>query len=304
LIKSAIFLIFFAQPLPSMSLNAFPVSLPEPGNYYTGWDAPGRLRARNAIVFLRTDKKSLQQRNFGNRIHHRHVLLFVLQTNGRISVDGTPHPLNEGNAYIVLPYQFHHYMDLMENSLRWLFITFELEDGGDILSGLGHRVLVPTDTELTLTEQIVALWKRSSQHRSAAELLTLLDLLLLHFVRRHPPTYFKPLASHRNSWISRIESLLMQSIHEGTTLADVAVRAGLSERQLRKRFEQEMGVSIRRYKATYQLHQASALMRQTDLSLSQIGEMTGFNSQAVFTRFVQRETGQTPSAWRKAVSGQ
>jgi AraC-like DNA-binding protein len=276
-------------------------NLSEPQNYYAGWDAPHRLRTRNAILFLRTDKQALQQRNFSNRIHHRHVLLFVLQTNGTISVDGIPHSLTEGHAFLVLPYQFHHYIDINTNNLRWLFITFECTEGNAALAELGNRIIHPNQTELKVTEQMVALWTNAHRTQSAAELLTLLDLLLLNFSKRYPIQPAHSPTRHHNSWISRVETLLIESIQQGTTLATVATRAGLSERQLRTRFEQEMGVSIRRYKANYQLHQTNALMRQTDFSLSRIAELAGFNSQAVFTRFIQRETGQTPSAWRKAI---
>ena len=73
---------------------------------------------------------------------------------------------------------------------------------------------------------------------------------------------------------------------------------GLSERHLRTRFEREMGVSIRRYKANYQLHRAAALMQQ-ELPLGRIAELCGFNSQPVFSRFIRRETGHSPSAWRR-----
>ena len=74
---------------------------------------------------------------------------------------------------------------------------------------------------------------------------------------------------------------------------------GISERHLRTRFEKEMGVSIRRYKANYQLHRAAALMQQQGLPLGKVAELCGFNSQPVFNRFIRRETGLAPAAWRE-----
>ena len=280
------------KPLPD-----FPNSLPEPRSYYRGADAPGRIRTRNAVVFLRTSRSNLQQRNFSNRVHHRHVLILVLETGGKASIDGELHALQPGTALLVLPYQFHHYVDLDSDKLRWLFITFEMEEGAERVEEIGHRVLYPGVEEQSLWRQIVRLWP---QPGNAAELLSTLDKLLVRLARKETPALGQPLREGpAGSWITRVETLIVASVMDGTTLPEVAEQVGLSERHLRTRFEREMGVSIRRYKANYQLHRAAALMQQPELSLGRIAELCGFNTQAVFSRFIRRETGHSPSAWRR-----
>jgi AraC-like DNA-binding protein len=42
------------------------------------------------------------------------------------------------------------------------------------------------------------------------------------------------------------------------------------------------------------LHTAISLMRDVKRSLSDIAELSGFNSQSVFTRFIRRMTELTP----------
>lgn len=81
------------------------------------------------MVFLRTSRSAPQQRNFANRVHHRYVLVLVLETPGKVSLDGERYALQPGDALLVLPFQFHHYIDLADDALRWLFLTFELDEG-------------------------------------------------------------------------------------------------------------------------------------------------------------------------------
>lgn len=282
--------------------DPFPTNLPEPKSYYRGADVAQRIRSKNAVVFLRSSRSSLQQRNFTNRVHHRHVLILVLETAGKISLDGELHPLEPGNALLVLPYQFHHYIDLENDNLRWLFVTFELDEETDGISSMNHQVLQPAIADHALWQRIVQLWKALPDPLRAAELLAVLDQLLTRLcdcaqaARTRPGTL-----STGGSWIAGIETLISESVMQGTTLAEVARKAGLSERHLRTRFEMEMGVSIRRYKANYQLHKAAALMQRPGLAISRIAELSGFHSQAVFTRFVRRETGLTPSEWRRSL---
>lgn len=280
----------------------FPREMPAPHSYYAGVESAARPVARNAVVFMRNDRVSLQQKHFANRSHHRHVLMLVLDTPGSVIVDGAEIPLGKHDALLVLPFQFHHYINLASDRLRWLFVTFDLAEGSAPLDGLGQCVL-PQDVEsLALWSHLAALWQ-TPPGPARAELLPVLDRLLLRLgVQAHSESAEQTSGS---SWIARVEALVLQAIDEGWTLATVASRVGLSERQLRNRFEAETGVSIRHYRANYQLHRALALMRDSRLSLAQIAERVGFNSSAAFTRFIRRETGHPPMALRrgKALQG-
>ncbi|MFP4166053.1 MAG: AraC family ligand binding domain-containing protein [Opitutales bacterium] len=88
-------------------------------------ESQDRLIARNVLLFVRSSRRTLQQKHLANRMHHRYVLMFALETSGVVSVDGQSIHLNAGNALLVLPYQFHHYIDLEEDAWRCFFITFE-----------------------------------------------------------------------------------------------------------------------------------------------------------------------------------
>ena len=116
------------------SLDGFPSYIKDPKSYYDGVDLPDRVICRNVIVFDRLTRRALQQQHLANRMHHRYVLIRVLKTPGVVSVDGQSFQLNEGDAVLVAPYQFHHFIDLQSDQLRWLFITFDLAQG-DINAG-------------------------------------------------------------------------------------------------------------------------------------------------------------------------
>ncbi len=279
-----------------MGVN-FPQSLSSPHSYYEGVDLPTRPISRNVVVFMRNDRASLQQKHFANRSHHRHVLMLVLDTPGSVIVDGVEMPLKRHEALLVLPFQFHHYINLTEEHLRWLFVTFDLADGSAPLETVGQSVLPQGEDNLALFGQLTELWQKPAS-RGQAELLTVLDHLLLRLTRQARGG--GPASNPESSWIAKAQALVLEAIDEGWTLETVARRIGLSERQLRNRFEAETGISIRRYRANYQLHRATALMRDARLSLSQVAELTGFNSSAAFTRFIRRETGHSPMALRKS----
>ncbi len=275
--------------------NGFATTLSEPASYYRGVEAPERPRVNNVVTFLRTNRESLQQKNFYNRSHHRNVLILVLETAGSVIVDGAEHPLKPGQGYLVRPFQFHHYLNLQSDDLRWLFFTFDLEQGAELLDQLSHSMLQPQEVDLELWRDIVNCTRKRDVN-AQREALPLLDRLLYRLAHSHRhSTRARP----RATWIAKVEGYIVESVSAGWTIDEIARKAGLSERQLRTRFQKEMGISIRDYRANFQLNRAINLLRDSNNSIGHIAELCGFNSQAVFNRFIKRETQLTPLALRK-----
>ncbi|WOO40902.1 helix-turn-helix domain-containing protein [Rubellicoccus peritrichatus] len=285
------------------ALLAASEALSEPESFQIGVDEAECIQARNLIVFLRRTQEDLQQQHFNNRSHHRNVLLFVLKTGGSINLDGASIPLVPGEALLVQPYQFHHYVELASRDLRWLFFTFDLQEGASRLSELSHRRLRPSKDCLSVFGEIVQLWQSPELGERKAHLLALLNLGLTLLAETTKASSVKSISgksiSSADQWLARVRASLQESAIDGRSVAEVASEAGVSERHLRNRFQQATGVTIRAYKANYQLHRTISLMRDTDLTLGQISELSGFQSVQAFSRFMRRETGQSARDYRR-----
>ncbi|MFP6762480.1 MAG: DNA-binding transcriptional regulator [Planctomycetaceae bacterium] len=94
---------------------------------------------------------------------------------------------------------------------------------------------------------------------------------------------------------------IREQAHMGIGVADVVRHVNLSRRVLEQRFKQLLGrlpgAEIRRIR----IDQARHLLLETELAMSQIASACGFSRQEVFTRTFGRETGLTPTAYRKQV---
>ena len=280
-----------------VSTGGFLRDLPEPSSYYRGIEAPERPRSNNLVTFLRASRKSLQQKNFRNRSHHRHVLMLVLETGGSVIVDGAEHPMQPYQGFLVRPFQFHHYLNLQSDQLRWLFFTFDLERGSEQFDHLSHSILQPGEGDLGLWRDIAAR-SASNDVRTQREALPLLDTLLYRLTGSFRGTRD---VTAKSSRAARAAALIIESVHEGWTVEEIGGKLGLSGRQLRTNFKNEMGISIREYRSNYQFHRAINLLRDSSNSIGSIAELCGFNSQAVFNRFIKRNAGNSPLGLRRSL---
>jgi AraC-like DNA-binding protein len=85
------------------------------------------------------------------------------------------------------------------------------------------------------------------------------------------------------------------------TAASVCHAVGISERTLRRRFPDVVGMTWRAYVQQSRLLRAMTLLAERDISVLAAATSVGFDSPSAFTRAFQRWTGESPSAYRRRV---
>ena len=85
-------------------------------------------------------------------------------------------------------------------------------------------------------------------------------------------------------------------------LEDVADSAGISARQLERRFKRSMGMSPMRFYLSLRLERAAHLLAYSRLSVRDAGLACGFSSIAQFSRAYKAMYGLSPSHHRKKVA--
>jgi len=86
--------------------------------------------------------------------------------------------------------------------------------------------------------------------------------------------------------------------HERWPVGRLARVSGVSEAHFARSFKQAFGVPPHRYLLTRRIERATALLRDTDLSITEIAFHAGWESLGTFGRTFRDVTGETPSAVR------
>ena len=86
--------------------------------------------------------------------------------------------------------------------------------------------------------------------------------------------------------------------HEEWPVRRLARVSGVSEAHFARSFKDAFGVPPHRYLLTRRLERAAALLRDTDLSITEIAFETGWKSLGTFGRTFRDVTGESPSELR------
>ena len=91
--------------------------------------------------------------------------------------------------------------------------------------------------------------------------------------------------------------------HEAWPVRRLARVSGVSDAHFARSFKQAFGVPPHRYLLTRRIERATALLRDTELSITEIAFQTGWESLGTFGRTFRDVTGESPSLIRARAGG-
>lgn len=106
---------------------------------------------------------------------------------------------------------------------------------------------------------------------------------------------------HPDEAISLVQAWLQQNITQQASLAQLAALVDLSPRQLNRRFQAAVGQTPNQYLQKARCALASDLLKNTNLSITEVAATVGYNDAGYFTKLFNRYAGQTPSDYRHKV---
>lgn len=159
---------------------------------------------------------------------------------------------------------------------------------------------------LASTVQVLVAESTSRSPGAAVVVNRLADVLLVQAIRSFiaggqcPEHGLRALADAR---IGRALALLHEHPAEAWTLERLAAAVALSRSGLASRFKALVGAAPLEYLARWRMARAARLLRESDLSLSEVAERIGYESEASFNKAFKRLQGTTPGAYRRLRDG-
>jgi signal transduction histidine kinase/DNA-binding LacI/PurR family transcriptional regulator/AraC-like DNA-binding protein len=100
--------------------------------------------------------------------------------------------------------------------------------------------------------------------------------------------------------VRRAMVYLHEHYAEPLTRKDIAEHISLSTRHLDRCFCEQLGITPITYLNRFRIRQAKRLLRNSTLNMSEIAASVGFSDSAYFSRVFRRETGMSPTDYRRS----
>ena len=218
--------------------------------------------------------------------------------------------LGADEIVVVKPGDWHE--DYCEPPLRYFGVTFRFDDEGQgpvVMPSLFADGVRPEMQRLRVDRRVFwPLVRRIQREANPPDEFSahVQDALLLeffwHLVRGLPRavlcTQFRDL-SFQQAFPQQLRRLFRAHAGRQMSVAEMAVRLGMSESSLAHRCTSMLGESPARAFLKYKMERAETLLRDTVLSVKEVGTVLGFEDPTHFSRTFRRLQGSAPSVFRQ-----
>ena len=231
--------------------------------------------------------------------HNYAELFYIVGGDGQFRIEDKIYPVQANQMVIVNPNVVHTEVSYEAHPLEYIVLGIEgleltmsqnetsrfliLDDRGtgDILTCL-HHILQET---------------RAAQPGYELICQAYTEIMILRLMRS---TSFSvttaPVASHQ---CAAVRHYIDTHYKEPLTLDLLAEQAHVNKYYLAHTFKDEFGMSPINYMISRRIEESKYLLRETDMSMSQIAQILGFSSASYFSQSFRRSEDTSPIAYRK-----
>lgn len=238
---------------------------------------------------------------FAGEAHPALELTYVDQGIMHSVTDGQELILEQGDMVLYGANQWHMQYADMDVAPRYVTISFEVQDGN--LDGLLNRKFRPSQTSVTLIQQMIREQDRMdaySMDMIAAQLTQLLLLLLRH---QEPAT--KLMASNslnsENEIICRAQQYISSHIREKLSVPLVARMVDVSPSYMTALFHKNLQISPGEYIRRIKIQESKQMIREGNMNFTEIAEALHYSTVHHFSRQFKDKVGFTPTEYAKSV---
>ena len=229
-------------------------------------------------------------------VHPFAQCLLYLSGQGSQLITDAVHPVHAGTAVFLPPRVRHAFLRQANRRPICLVLDFDWRGAGRKASRVAP---LPSITFRMVQQEVaeVARLQRRGSHGPALQtsslILRLLDLLLGGLGLNDPAH------ADASSPVQRqLEKLLDQQDAAALSIGELAQRAGYQHDYLNRLLKSQSGLTIGQVRALKQLTRARQLLRETR-SVGDVAVALGFSDSNYFTRWFRKQTGMTPTRWRR-----
>ncbi len=229
-------------------------------------------------------------------------IFYVLSGSGQFHIEGTVYPVQPNDLVIINPNRMHTEFSDGEPLLEYIVIgisgiSFQSQApqaGEDPLYSLSGR---RSETVFLLKTILKELQRKEENHARICYLL--LDALLL-LINRHTKFEFVPPSDHNsNRECLFIAQYIDEHFSEDITLDSLSSLTYMDKYYMVHLFKKYTGESPIHFLIQRRIAEAKYLLETSNYSAAKIAQLIGFSSQSYFSQAFLRETGMTPTQYRK-----
>lgn len=204
--------------------------------------------------------------------------------------------LNPGDLFFLFPYVVHEYWADPNDPPSMTWVGFDGPAASSLVEQLGLTREKPFLRDLPVRRFVPHLRQLEPTFGAAATGRSLRPIeYLARFLGEILHIATTPATTSRTTWLERARTLMEAHCLDGVTVQEIADQVGVDRSHLSKAFTREFGVSPTAHLRQARLERAQTLLRETQLSVTEVALSVGYGDVYAFSHAYRRHFGVAPS---------
>ncbi|MBQ8204000.1 MAG: helix-turn-helix domain-containing protein [Clostridia bacterium] len=233
-------------------------------------------------------------------MHEFYEIEYVLEGTGEHNLNGTVYKIGPGSLFMLTPIDFHSFK--IDGSMRVINVSFEAgalspEWQMQFISRRHNLVCNLSGQEKSDMEALLSMFQR--EHSSSDLFSEAMQKNLLEMIFAYVARYMIADKSEASKGIQKGMQHIFQHFRDEISLKEIADKCGYAPAYFSSLFRKETGRSLTDFIADLRVNYAKILLANTELSITEVCQKSGFGSMSNFFRIFQTH-GCSPSEYRNS----
>ena len=245
--------------------------------------------------------------SWGPGIRDHFLIHFVISGKGSYICGGKTFHLKAGDLFLIKPSQVVYYVADPDDPWEYYWVGFNGTNAQKLVSHLPFKENMPVYTPQEFEEYKNYLYRiytnsgNTIKHTTA--MIGYLYLFLSRLTEESTTNVQAPTATQSNYVIDAIKYIQF-NYSSDISVDDIASAVGISRSHLYRVFISNLNQSPIDYLTEYRINEACSLIKNTNLSISEIAVSVGFFDQFYFSRVFKKIKKIPPSKYLQSLEGQ
>ncbi|MBB3113284.1 AraC-like DNA-binding protein [Paenibacillus phyllosphaerae] len=239
--------------------------------------------------------------SWGPGLRDSYIIHYIHSGRGVFRMNGQTYALTAGEGFLIPPGAIVHYEADEREPWVYTWIGFRGMQAKALLSSAGLDADSPIfrtgDRAFfeCLHEELIA----ASQRRGSGLFFqSLLFRFLAELVECAEAPVRGPASPSKEAYVRKASEWIEHNYSQKITVLEIARYVGLNRTYLSSLFQEQYGVSLQTYLLHYRMNRAAALLRNRELSISDISRSVGYTDPFLFSKMFKKVIGMSPTASR------
>lgn len=239
--------------------------------------------------------------SYGPAIRNHFLFHYIISGKGTLETNDMTYHLEAGQGFLLCPGQISTYR--ADESDPWVYTWVEF-DGLKArecmtLAGLNEYQSVYTAVrpfENSVVEYMLRIVDRAD--RSSIHLIGLGMLLMDELVETSKTRVYLERKKLRDFYMKEALNFIEGNYQRDIAIEEIADRSGLNRSYFSRLFKETFGESPQQFLIKYRMTKASEMLKNSKLSIGDIGRLVGYENQLHFSRAFKNVFGISPREYR------